>query len=377
MKLETLTKEQEELMYQTRDEWINLFYNTKRIDQKAFEEGIKWLYEDLLKKKNPKVLYCESWLEALVTIYVLKNNNVRANVGANVGDNVRDNVRANVGDIFSKYSGYLDTGSNFGWASFYDYFEKIGVLENYNFKKYKKLIRAGAFQVYEYENYVFAVQPPTTILRNEQGQLNSIDKKAFEWSDGYGFYFINGMSLPEDVFDKLKNREYTTEEFFKENNEETKSAIISFIQQRDGEEGIFNFLRENLKEIDTFVDKKEEKYLVGTTNGMNIGVYTLFKGSINNEDIAYVRCYCPSTDRMFFLGVEPIHNNAKNAIASLYKIPVKLKDEIKYIQRQGERFSTVFTDTGNNILKTLTEKDVQNVVSIDGDTYFSKMRYEY
>lgn len=79
-KLEKLTEDQEKLMFQTSKEWIDLFNNTKRINKKDFEEGIKWLYEDQLKKKNPKVLYCESWLEALVTIKLLQSANVRANV---------------------------------------------------------------------------------------------------------------------------------------------------------------------------------------------------------------------------------------------------------------------------------------------------------
>ena len=401
MRLETLTREQKELMYQTRDEWIDSFYNTKRIDKQSFEEGVKWLYEDLLKKKNPKVLYCESWLEALATIHILQyykgdtvGANIRNNVWANVGDNVRDtvrnnvwdNVKNNVGDTVKNNVGdtvgdnssrYLDMGSNFGWASFYDYFERIGVLKDNLFSKYKKLIRAGAFQVYEYENYVFAVQPPTRILRNLQGQMNSTEVKAFEWSDGYGFYYINGMTLLEEIFNKLSANQYTPEDFFRETNEETKSAVIGFIQQKYGEEELFNFLRKNLKEIDTYVDKKEDRYLKGTTKGMNVGVYTLFRGEINGEDIAYVRCYCPSTDRMFFLGVEPIYTNAKDAIASLYRVPKRLKDNIRYINRQGERFSTVFDDEGNNIMKNLTQEDIQDVVGISGNDYFSKIKFEY
>ena len=32
-------------------------------------------------------------------------------------------------------------------------------------------------------------------------------------------------------------------------------------------------------EVDTFVHKKNEKYLEGTKKGMNIGVYTLFRCS--------------------------------------------------------------------------------------------------
>ena len=413
-KLEILTKEQENLIIQTRNEWIDRFNNTKRINQKQFENGVKWLYEDLLKKKNPKILYCESWLEALVTIYVLQNYNginVGANVWANVGDNVRDNVRANVeanvranvGDnvranvwdnvranvwanvraelqkIFSNYSNYLGSGSNFGWVSFYDYFEKIGILENDNFKKYKSLIQAGAFEVYEYENFVFAIQPPTKILRNEQGQMNSINEMAFEWNDGYGFYYVNGLNLSEELFHKLKSNNYTTTDFALEENEEVKSAVISFIQQKEGEEGIYRFFAKDLKEVDTFIDNKENKYLEGTTKGMNIGVYSLFKGEINNTEVAYVRCYCPSTDRMFFLGVEPTNTNAKDAIASLYQVPKLLSNNIKTISRQGEIFSTTFDEETTNKLKNneFSLEELKDYVSLSGDDYFKLMTYEY
>ena len=127
------------------------------------------------------------------------------------------------------------------------------------------------------------------------------------------------------------------------------------------------------------VDKKSDEHLKGTTGGMNIGVYTLFKGEINDTDVAYIRCYCPSTDRMFFLGVESNHDSAKEAIASLYRVPKKLAGKVEYIQRQGERFSTVFNDEGMKMLKNgdLSKNDMQNVVTISGDEYFAKMKYEY
>ena len=63
--LEKLTKEQEAIMLQTRAEWINLFFDNvksqKGIDKSMFEDGIKWLYNDLLNKPTPKVVYCDSW----------------------------------------------------------------------------------------------------------------------------------------------------------------------------------------------------------------------------------------------------------------------------------------------------------------------------
>ena len=438
MKLEKLSKEQTELMFTTSQEWINTFNNTKRINEKQFEKGIKWLYEDLLKIKNPKVLYCESWLECLLTISVLKElekntvgntvgdmvwnavedmvgdtvlntvgDMVRHTVGNTVwntvedmvwdavedmvgdtvwntvlntvGDAVEDMVWDAVGDTFSEYSLYSGIASNCGWVSFYDYFEKIGVLNNSDFKKYKDLIRAGAFQVYEYENVVFAIQPPTKMERNEQQQLNSITEMAFSWNDGYGFYYVNGLNLKEELFNNLRNNTYTITDFAQEKNEEVKSAVISFIQQKNGEEGVYRFFKESLQEIDTYVDKKESVYLAGTTGSMNIGVYTLFKGQINNTDVAYVRCYCPSSDRMFFLGVEPSNTNAKDSIASLYQVPKILSDNIVSINRQGEIFSTVFDENTTKKLKNneFSKKDLNNYVSLSGNEYFSKIRFEY
>jgi hypothetical protein len=52
MKLEKLTPEQEQLMLQVRNEWIDLALkgNVKGINKPLFEEGIEWLYKDLLNK---------------------------------------------------------------------------------------------------------------------------------------------------------------------------------------------------------------------------------------------------------------------------------------------------------------------------------------
>lgn len=376
-----LTKEQEAIMLQTRDEWINLFFDNvksqKGIDRPMFEDGIKWLYNDLLNKPTPKVVYCDSWLSCLLTIAILKD---KKHVWASVGDSVRDSIWASVGDsvwdLFNEYSSYIDL-SNYGWISFYDFFEKINILDNFEFKQYKKIIKSGVFQAYEYENFVFAVQPPISISKDERGRLHSVSEPSVIFRDKSEYYYIHGVNIQYPLFDKLSQNKYSFDDFVSENNEEIKAAALSFIEERHGNEALFRFISSNLKEIDSYTDKKNEGYLVGTTKGMNIGVYTLFKGKIESIDLAFVRCYCPSTDRMFFLAVDPINNNAKDAIASLYRVPRKLLSEIKYIQRQGERFSTVFTEEGKSILKTLSESDISDLTHISGDSYFKLMQYEY
>jgi len=99
-KLEKLTPDQDKLMLQVRDEWMSLAFkeNNKGIDKKMFEEGIAWLYNDLLKKPTPKVIYCESWLSCLLTISVLKNMSSKDAAKIKIGASVRDSVWASVRD---------------------------------------------------------------------------------------------------------------------------------------------------------------------------------------------------------------------------------------------------------------------------------------
>ena len=219
-------------------------------------------------------------------------------------------------------------------------------------------------------------QPGVTMLR-----VHNVDGPAVEYVDGYSKYFINGVEITEELFNKLSNKQYTLEDLLAEPNEERKAIALLFYQTKFGDEFVFRFLSDKLKKISSDIDKKPVQYMEGTTKGMNIGVYTLFKGRLTsgniNTRVAYVRCYCPSTDRMFFLGVDPAVRSAKNAIASLYRIPKVLISEIVEIRRQGERFSTVLTPKGNKKAKKLTEDQLRDMVSISGDEYFSKITYEY
>ena len=228
-----------------------------------------------------------------------------------------------------------------------------------------------------FENVVFVSRNATKYLRDNLKKLHSVFEPAIQFAGGYHLYYVHGVNIKRPLFKKLAAKTFTFDDWVKIDNEEVKSACLSFMEERWGSEYLFRFISDNLKEVNTYTDKKDEQFLVGTTGGMNIGVYTLFKGRVNGLELAFVRCYCPSTDRMFFLCVDPSNTNAKDAIASLYRVPAKLKDEIKYIQRQGERFSTVFTDKGKEVLKSMDKKEIAELTHISGDKYFSKLKYEY
>ena len=321
--LEKLTPEQERIMYETRDEWINLFFDNVKfqrgIDRPQFEKGIKWLYEDLLHKKNPKIVYCDSWLSCLFTIAIFKNKKIMANVGANVGDNVSENVRANVRanvwdnvrDEFNKYSEYIDL-SNYGWVSFYDFFEKINILDNFKFKQYKNLIKSGVFNAYEYENYVFAVQPPIYIERNGSGRLHSTTTAAVKFRDGICYYFINGRSIPSWVVEERGT--ITKEKFLSETNSDIKGAIYEVL----GQKGMMDMLGAES------IDLKHIRHKNGDIETVELlRTKETFK-EIDSQPFVWVKMICPSTGTQYLQGVEPHHTDATEAIASLS--PFKKED---------------------------------------------------
>ena len=224
---------------------------------------------------------------------------------------------------------------------------------------------------------------PKFVKTDDQSRLHCVDNYAIETYNGVKNYWFHGQNVNPHLFHKLQNRELTFDEFVKETNEETKSLIMAYYQEVYGTEFLYRFLSEHLEEKDTYVDKKDSKYLEGTVKSMNIGVYTLFTGKYQGDfswshiQIAFIRCYCPSTDRMFFLSVSPYYKNAKDAIASLCRIPSKLKNEIVSIARQGEMFSFNFTEQGLKIIKTMKKSDFAQTVAVSGDEYFSKMKFEY
>ena len=220
------------------------------------------------------------------------------------------------------------------------------------------------------KGYVLVSKTPTKITRNETS-LHSISQAAIQFQGGYNMYYSNGVKLEKKVWESIKNKTYTLIQYSTENNEEKKSAIIMMIEECYGPSYLLEFL--GAKKIDTYINKKDSKYLEGTTGSEQIGVYTLFA----TEKMKYVRCFCPSTDRVFHLEVEPHYNDAKNAIASLLRIPTKLKSHIKSIRRQGERFSIVWTIEGKEIKNTLKESDWQDLKPVRGKEYFELMEYEY
>jgi len=383
---EKLEQHEIDLMSVVSNKWIKLAFDkcSDGINKPAFEEGIAWLYKRFLDLGAPQVVYCDSMLDAVIKITLVKDYGKELSdfspkiMDAFHNGELDADFVTKIKENYSLKSTYIGW-SNYGWVSFYDFFTQINVLNHEDFNNYQKLIESNVFECFEFENVVFAVQPPSKVVYNEALLPHNLEGPSIIFNDGSDFYHINGFSISHELFEKLKTNTYTFQEFISEENEEIKSAVISYLELKNGPIGVYDFIKDNLTEVDTFVDKKEDRFMEGTTKSMNIGVYTLFKGNINNIDIAYVRCYCPSTDRMFFLGVDPENTNAKDAIASLFRVPTVLKNSIKTISRQGEKFSIEFDEETIAKLQNnqFSQEELNTYTTISGDEYFSLMKYEF
>lgn len=163
-------------------------------------------------------------------------------------------------------------------------------------------------------------------------------------------------------FHKNQIEKITPEEWVLIKNEELKSCILQGMSFFFGEEKMVQFLRTFLEEKETFVNERERK--INPRRSNYIGVYTRFTGIINDQPLTYVRVYCPSTDRMFFLCSEN-KDNVKDCVASLLPVDYKKKD-IDCILRQGEVF----------LLKVKEGAKKINTYNLSGDEYFNFLKIE-
>ena len=102
--LNKLMSEQEILIEQTKNEWLNKFFSCKSIDKDKAIKGINWLY-DLAGFKKPLIFFVDSPLAAQFAIHyinaIFKNipqlrSQVESQVDSQVGSQVERQVRSQV-----------------------------------------------------------------------------------------------------------------------------------------------------------------------------------------------------------------------------------------------------------------------------------------
>lgn len=275
--LNKLTKEQEDLMVDVRDYWINkLISCSNTINKEKATASINWLYT-LSKLSPPKrIIFTESPMGCQYAYNKLLNVN-------------NDKNHKMVYASFALYGSISD----YGWVAFYDYFTKIGTLNNYNFNKYKELLESNIYDMIQLKDVCIVSNMPK-IIKRDGVRLHSSNSAAIEFNDGYKLFYWKGLNVPEQWV--MSPSLLTRDDVLKETNAEKRRCLTEIL----GWDKYLSLLGD-IKVIDEDTD--------GEGNTMTL-YQSLFKESLIGENVQYLKVICPSTKREYILC--PVNQKSKN-----------------------------------------------------------------
>ena len=281
-KLETLTKEQEDLIPIIRQKWLDEFYNNQEIDKQKAIEQITWLYE-FCGKNKPTIFFMDSPLGSQIIANI--GANIRDNIGANIGDNIGANIKYNT-------LSYYGNVSDYGWVGFYDYFQSLNHFLEYdwsNFVKFKTLLQTGIYELLTFENVCIVSLKPK-VKQDERNRLHCEDSPAVLFKDEFAMYFWHGIYIPEKWI--MNKESITKEDIMKETNAEKRRCLQEILGS--------NYAK--LLDIE-LIDSDTDQY------SYPIELYrTKEKDSLIDEFIYFLHVTCPSTKREYYLCVPECKN---------------------------------------------------------------------
>lgn len=236
-KITKLTKEQESKLPVYRDIYLDKFFNNQHVTtQEECEEYFEFFYKEFTDiKEKPKVILLDSPMALLIEKTRIDNE-----------------INGTNNPVTFEPICYNASAFN-NWISFYDFFDKevLTFEKSELFNKYRKILDMNIFWSLTYDTHVFVSRNAIEYKRNRNFELHNVDGAAVTFRDGFKLYFINGVGIKEELFNKLLNKKYTFEDFTLEKNEEIKAAVLVFFEEKWGSAYMFDFISKNLKEVNT------------------------------------------------------------------------------------------------------------------------------
>jgi len=167
------------------------------------------------------------------------------------------------------------------------------------------LRKAGIMSISCYENICFVTMPPSFIRLNDREQLDCKTDYALYWNDGYGKYYVNGVTIEDDLFKRafiLKN--IKPEEIMATENLEIKSVLIK--------EYGYDYIKASLKNF-----KMLDKHMVLSNITGKYTTYELFEYDLQPRvPMRIVKVECHTTHQVTFIGV-PRVKDTENCIDAI------------------------------------------------------------
>ena len=182
-----------------------------------------------------------------------------------------------------EYNYFFSPGLEPYWVGYYDFI--LNVLfpdKKEDFKVFNEKcidFYQNTYLIIPFDEICFISERPTKLSLSE-GRLHSETGPAIQFKDGYSYCALNGIQVPEWLFDKTMDEKNKVIEVLKLTNTEQRMASMKYL-------GMANFL-------DVLGAKMLDKY-------EDYRLYSLeFEGATIGP---YLYMECPSTGRQFLEGV--------------------------------------------------------------------------
>lgn len=286
--LTELTEGQKKMMVEIKDEYIQKFNTYKKIDVKACTEYVHWLYT-LSKLEVPEVVVVSSPLAA--QYYV---NGIKFEGDIN---NVKLTKKLDYQE-FASYGNYSD----YGWVAYYDFFTRIGVINNELFNRFKDLIDIGIYDMIQLNELCVVSELPTKIQKRGRN-LHGQSSPAIEFADGFKLWYWNGIRVNQQLIEKPET--ITRADILAQNNAEIRRCYMEKLTAKT----YYDILTDGkgLNMLDSTFDEQ----------GNIMRLYeTKESDDLTREKVQFLECICPSTRDVY--NIYPPSQKAKTAWEAKY-----------------------------------------------------------
>lgn len=272
--LNELSEDQVVLMSKIRDEWMDAFDACGEIvDEKQLTDDIAWVYS-LASLAGPQVLFVESPMAAQMVANMVK--------------------KTEKPEFFP--FGYYMGNWDFGWSSFYDFFDRIGIdLKCERWSRWRRVVRSNMFSTIQFDGLCIVSRMPIFISREERGgRMHSVVGPSIRFRDGYELYNLWGVEFDRETYWRVVRREMPAADILKIENIEQRMAALKFL----GAEAV-------LEAFDSKLIDERDGYQLYSVDGLT-------------EETEYALKYsCPSTAREYVSFVRPEIGAQKDAVAAI------------------------------------------------------------
>ena len=113
-----------------------------------------------------------------------------------------------------------------GWVSFYDVFDRLGLIQHPLFAEYRQGLKGGLFSFIALDGLALVSRPPIFLNRDARGRMHCLDDCAIAFADGFGLHYVHGVFFNSEQFAPVKNKTITGTDILALRNAEQKAALI-------------------------------------------------------------------------------------------------------------------------------------------------------